>query len=68
MAVTKIWKIKHSFAAPLKYIENEEKTINPKAAENYQMLDDVIEYAAREDKTEQKFFVSSLYPAFSAAV
>lgn len=60
MAVTKIWKIKHSFAAPLKYIENEEKTINPKAAENYQMLDDVIEYAAREDKTEQKFFVSSL--------
>ena len=24
------------------------------------MLDDVIEYAAREDKTEQKFFVSSL--------
>ncbi|MBR0457300.1 MAG: relaxase/mobilization nuclease domain-containing protein [Firmicutes bacterium] len=60
MAVTKIWKIKHSFAAPLKYIENEEKTANPKAAENYQMLDDVIEYAAREDKTEQKFFVSSL--------
>lgn len=60
MAVTKIWKIKHSFAAPLKYIENEEKTANPKAAENYQMLDDVIEYASREDKTEQKFFVSSL--------
>ena len=60
MAVTKIWKIKHSFAAPLKYIENEEKTANPKAAESFQMLDDVIEYAAREDKTEQKFFVSSL--------
>lgn len=60
MAVTKIWKVKGSFSAPLKYVENEEKTRNPLTEEGSQSLDDVIAYAANEDKTEQKYFVSSL--------
>lgn len=60
MAVTKIWDVSRSFAAPIAYIQNEEKTMNPKWSESEQMLEDVIEYAAQEDKTENKFFVSTL--------
>ncbi|NLD19975.1 MAG: relaxase/mobilization nuclease domain-containing protein [Clostridiales bacterium] len=60
MAVTKIWDISRSFDAPIKYVENEEKTLNPKWSEKEQMLEDVIEYAAKEGKTENKFFVSTI--------
>ena len=60
MAVTKIWDVSRSFASPIAYIQNEEKTMNPKWSESKQMLEDVIEYAAQEDKTENKFFVSTL--------
>lgn len=65
MAVTKIWPIRRSLSAPIEYVSNEEKTANPDAKaehsqEELQALDDVIEYAANEDKTELKYFVSTL--------
>ena len=63
MAVTKIWPIKNSFAAPISYVQNSEKTLNPKAdmsEESLQALEDVIEYAANEDKTEMKYYVSTI--------
>ena len=63
MAVTKIWPIKNSFAAPLIYVQNSEKTLNPNAGmseESFQALEDVIEYAANEDKTEMKYYVSTI--------
>ena len=63
MAVTKIWPIKNSFAAPIIYVQNSEKTLNPKAdmsEESLQALEDVIEYAANEDKTEMKYYVSTI--------
>ena len=63
MAVTKIWPIKNSFAAPIIYVQNSEKTINPNAdmpEESLQALEDIIEYAANEDKTEMKYYVSTI--------
>jgi hypothetical protein len=63
MAVTKIWPIKNSFAAPIIYVQNSEKTLNPDAGmseESLQALEDVIEYAANEDKTEMKYYVSTI--------
>ena len=64
MAVTKIWDVRGSLDAPIKYVSNEKKTENPDlnehTEEELQTLDDVIEYAANEDKTEMKYFVSTL--------
>ena len=66
MAVTKIWKINRSFADPIDYVKDPEKTKNPKrgrsgqSEQSRQMLEDVIEYAANEDKTEKKYFVSGI--------
>ena len=60
MAVTKIWKVTRSFVDPIDYVKNPEKTRNPNAEKSRQMLEDVIEYAAAEDKTERKFFVSGI--------
>ena len=63
MAVTKIWPIRNSFAAPIIYVQNSEKTHNPNAGmteESLQALEDVIEYAANEDKTEMKYYVSTI--------
>ena len=66
MAVTKIWPVRVSLSKPINYIINEEKTGNPNfgkptiTEESYQVLEDVIEYAADEDKTEQKYFVTAL--------
>ena len=63
MAVTKIWPIKNSFATPIIYVQNSEKTLNPNAdmsEESLQALEDVIEYAANEDKTEMKYYVSTI--------
>ena len=63
MAVTKIWPIRKNISAPIDYVQDAEKTSNPsvqKFTEGEQALEDVIEYAAAEDKTEKKFFVSTL--------
>ena len=61
MAVTKIWPIRKSLSKPINYVMNVDKTENPLfshniiSEESYQALEDVIEYAANEDKTEQKY-------------
>ena len=66
MAVTKIWPIRTSISKPINYVMNADKTENPLFSQNiiseesYQALEDVIEYAANEDKTEQKYFVTTL--------
>ena len=66
MAVTKIWPIRTSLSKPINYVMNTDKTENPLFAQNsiseesYQALEDVIEYAANEDKTEQKYYVTTL--------
>lgn len=61
MAVTKIWDIKGRLDAPLNYVANEDKTINPDYSKSaLEALADVIDYAANEDKTEQHFYVSGI--------
>jgi len=55
MAVTKIWRVKGSLGDVLKYVENLEKTGNPKSGEmtGSQGLEDVIAYAASALKTTE---------------
>lgn len=60
MAVTKIWAIKRSVADPIKYIENEEKTINPIFAEGADTTSLVLDYATNGDKTLKKHYVSGV--------
>ena len=61
MAVTKIWPVKGNIGKPISYVENELKTANPEWDKtSLQHLDDVIVYAANEDKTDKKYFVSGI--------
>ena len=61
MAVTKIWDVKGRLDKPISYVMNPEKTENPRFEESYlQALNDVIEYAADEEKTEQHYFVTAI--------
>lgn len=67
MATTSMWRVKGWLGKVLIYAENPDKTENPAFFETpdidesgLQRLDDVIAYAAREDKTEQHHFVSGV--------
>ena len=61
MAVTKIWPIKGRVGSPLDYVENEEKTENPKwDKSSLANLTDVMHYAADDDKTQKQFFVTGI--------
>ena len=60
MAVTKIWSIKGRAGAPLSYIANPEKTQREFSESDCQALQDVIAYAANEDKTEQFYYTSGI--------
>ena len=60
MAVTKIWRIRGDTEAPIRYVENPEKTENHFSEEDRQALADVIEYAANEEKTEKRFFTTGI--------
>ena len=62
MAVTAIWDIKGRFDRVIDYAMNPEKTIekNPQAVANFHAVDDVLEYAADEMKTEELKFVSGI--------
>lgn len=61
MAVTKIWDVKGRLDHPLEYIQNPDKTFNTDFDEkDMEALADVIEYAANEDKTEKRYYVSSV--------
>ena len=65
MAVTKIWRIKGRADKVISYASNIEKTSFSDS--DRQALADVIEYAANEDKTERRIFVSAINcsPAFA---
>lgn len=61
MAVTSIWSVKGWLGKVMIYVENPEKTENPKffqmqeaASRETQSLSDVIAYAVNEEKTRQK--------------
>ena len=74
MAVTKIWAVRGAIEKPIDYIENPEKTtVVGDAAEtdedlaeaggdasDLQALEDVMEYAENEEKTEKKYFVTGI--------
>ena len=60
MAVTKIWDIRGNLSNSLRYVQNAEKTYNPDFDSDLQTLDDVMSYAENEEKTEKKFYVSTL--------
>lgn len=55
MAVTKIWAVKDNLKRLVDYAENPEKTANPDAA-----LCEVIEYAADNGKTEQRYYITGV--------
>lgn len=58
MAVTKIWRIKGRADNVINYASDIDKTSFTETQK--QALENVIEYAANEGKTEQKIFVSTL--------
>jgi len=62
MAVTKIWDIRGNLSQTLGYIENPEKTIDEGFGHSVedQGLADVMAYAANEDKTEKRMYVSGI--------
>lgn len=60
MAVTRIWSIKGRAGAPLTYIANPEKTQREFTEPERQALQDVIAYAANEQKTEQFYYTSGI--------
>lgn len=60
MAVTKIWSIKGRAATPLEYVSNPDKTQRVFSEPEKQALQDVIAYAANEDKTEQFFYTTGI--------
>ena len=60
MAVTKIWSIKGRTGTPLEYIANPDKTRREFSESDMQALQDVIAYAANEDKTEQFFYTTGI--------
>ena len=61
MAVCEIWGVKGRLDHPIDYVENAEKTANPKYSEaELQAMGDVMRYATNGKKTEQQFFVSGV--------
>lgn len=61
MATTKIWKVDSHLSRVVDYAANKDKTINPDWEKTpSQDLEDVVNYAADDIKTEQKFYVTGL--------
>lgn len=60
MAVTKIWNIRGRAGSPLEYIANPEKTQREFTEQQKQAMEDVIAYAADEDKTERLFYTTGI--------
>lgn len=69
MAVTKLWPVRYSLGHVIDYAANPAKTKEsyPYSEKEYQALDDVIAYAERGEKTEQKLYVDGINcdPAFA---
>ena len=59
IATTKIWAIKGDVRSLVKYVENPEKTAAELDGE-VKDLHAVFDYTTRDDKTEQKLFVSDI--------
>lgn len=61
MATTAIWDIKDRLDRVINYAANPGKTENQGfAGQNMQGLQNVLEYTAREDKTEKQYYVSGI--------
>ena len=60
MAVTKIWSIKGRAGSPLTYVADPEKTQRDFTDAQRQALEDVIAYAANEDKTEEFYYTTGI--------
>ena len=60
VAVTKIWNIRGRAGSPLTYITDPEKTQREFSESERQALQDVIAYAANEDKTEKLFYTTGI--------
>ena len=60
MAVTRIWSIKGRAGSPIDYVIDEEKTQRVFTESERQALEDIIAYAANEDKTESMFYTSGI--------
>ena len=60
MAVTKIWNIRGRAGSPLTYVTNPDKTQREFTEPEKQALQDVIAYAANEDKTEKLFYTTGI--------
>lgn len=56
MATTSLWAVRTKLDRVVDYVANTEKTTNP----NYDGLGQVIEYAGKDWKTEQKLFVTGI--------
>ena len=62
MATTKIWPVRDNLARVLDYAENHLKTANPNAYTEQELADlrAVLNYAASDEKTAQKLFVTGV--------
>ena len=61
MATTRIWKVQSNLFRVVNYAKDETKTENPKwNDEQYQALQDVMDYAMNDFKTEKRFYVTAL--------
>jgi hypothetical protein len=58
MAVTSLWAVKGRVAPVVRYVRNPEKTTE--SDDVLHTVDDVVAYAANEDKTEARAFVTCL--------
>ena len=62
MATTKIWPVRDNLARLLDYAENHLKTANPNAYTEQELADlrAVLDYAASDEKTAQKLFITGV--------
>jgi len=64
MATTSIWPISGDLSNVIKYVSNEDKTVQEKPAiyspDELQSLKDVMDYAVNPDKTESQKFVTGI--------
>ena len=60
MAVTKIWPVRGRLDHSIDYAMNPDKTDSAIRQQDLDGLEDVMNYAVNEEKTEQKFYVSGV--------
>ena len=60
MATTSIWAVKDNLDRVLNYASNPLKTKETDSGYEYEGLENVIDYAVNDDKTERQLYVSGL--------